>query len=75
MMPQPPFSPDLAPSDFYLFGNVKKKMCGATHTCREDAIATFSSVLDGISLQERLDAFVQWMKRLETVIEKGGQYV
>jgi transposase len=73
-MPQPPFSPDLAPSDFYLFGRVKKEMKGKKYETPEEAVKAFEKILDGIQIQERLDVMVNWMERLKSVIISGGEY-
>ena len=34
--PHPPYSPDLAPSDFFLFGYVKEKLGGQSFKTREE---------------------------------------
>ncbi|XP_071109085.1 protein GVQW3-like [Haliotis cracherodii] len=39
VLPHPPYSPDLAPSDFFLFPNLKKKLCGR-HFWSDDELTT-----------------------------------
>jgi transposase len=75
LMPQPPFSPDIAPSDFYLFGRVKREMKGFRHQSAEEAVMAFETILNKIKIQERLDAMTEWMKRVEKVIASGGEYI
>ena len=39
MVPQPPYSPDLSPSDFYLFPNLKRWLTGQQFYSNEELIA------------------------------------
>jgi hypothetical protein len=36
ILPHPPDSPDLAPSDFFLFGHVKQSVAGMTFASRDE---------------------------------------
>jgi transposase len=40
----PPYSPDLAPSDFFLFGYVKNRLQGIVFTSREELLADFEDL-------------------------------
>jgi histone-lysine N-methyltransferase SETMAR len=70
----PIYSPDIAPSDFWFFGWSKKEMTGQAFSRRE-AVKTFL-----LQMWARMDSgqlfsiFDEWMKRLEYVIESGGEY-
>jgi histone-lysine N-methyltransferase SETMAR len=44
----PPYSPDLAPSDFFLFDYVKDCLQGIVFASREELLAGISEVLDEI---------------------------
>jgi hypothetical protein len=44
----PPYSPDLAPSDFYLFGYVKKSLAGLPFEDADQLLAAVEGVLEGI---------------------------
>jgi histone-lysine N-methyltransferase SETMAR len=39
VVPRPPYSPDLAPSDFWLFGALEKHLKGNCFTCAEEVQA------------------------------------
>lgn len=39
LLPHPPYSPDLAPSDFYLFADLKKMLAGKKYGSNEEVIA------------------------------------
>jgi hypothetical protein len=46
--PRPPYSPDLAPSDFYLFGYVKRCLTGLSFEDTDQLLVTVEGVLEGI---------------------------
>jgi hypothetical protein len=46
--PHPPYSPDLAPSDFYLFGYVKRCPAGLSFEDADQLLAAVEGVLEGI---------------------------
>jgi hypothetical protein len=43
-----PYSPDLAPSDFYLFGYVKRCLAGLSFEDADQLLAAVEGVLEGI---------------------------
>jgi histone-lysine N-methyltransferase SETMAR len=73
--PQPPFSPDLAPSDFYLFGKLKTALMGATFEDAEQLLQAVMTVLNGISRDELERVFSEWLVRLDACVPQGGDYV
>jgi transcriptional regulator with AAA-type ATPase domain len=46
--PHPPYSPDLAPSDFYLFGYVKGCFAGHSFESEDALFEAVRGILDGI---------------------------
>ena len=61
----PPYSPDLAPSDFYLFPNLKKSLRGrrfANDEALKDAVQQFFETQDKI--------FFNWVRIVEIAISK-----
>jgi hypothetical protein len=74
MMPHPPYSPDLAPSDFYLFGRVKERLKGMKAKSSLEAVGMLKTELDKITVKERIDVMLHWIERLERVIETKGEY-
>jgi hypothetical protein len=51
-MPQPPSSPDLAPSDFYLFGTVKNRLGQIQASDANDFFEQLEEILNSISVEE-----------------------
>jgi len=45
LLPHPPYSPDLAPSDFYLFPEMKEHLRGRQYTCDNDVIEAVEEFL------------------------------
>ena len=73
-MPHPPYSPDLAPAEFFLFSKLKTTLKGrrfqTIEEIQEDAIRELRAITDN-AFQE---AFQQWKKRLEQYIASRWHY-
>jgi hypothetical protein len=48
LAPHPPYSPDLALSDFHLFANVKRCLAGLSFEDADQLLAAVEGVLEGI---------------------------
>lgn len=72
--PHPPYSPDIAPSDFYLFGYVKDRLKGKKFSSPEDLKDAIIEILNSISRDKRKDVFTEWIKRCTWVTNNGGSY-
>jgi len=74
ILPHPPYSPDIAPSDFFLFGYLKEMLKGRKFAGRvelEDAITVLMDNIPKEVLENVKDA---WIERLRRVIELEGEY-
>lgn len=71
-LPHPPYSPDIAPSDFYLFGVIKAKLKGMSFDQPEELYDAIIEILSEISTDELLKVFLHWIERLNWIIENGG---
>jgi histone-lysine N-methyltransferase SETMAR len=74
LLSHPPYSPDLAPADFFLFPKLKKELAGFTMTQAEFK-KEWEGVLRGVSKDEFARAFVRWYERCEKCIRIDGTYV
>jgi hypothetical protein len=74
-IPQPPFSPDLAPSNFYLFGKLKTMLMGSVFENEQELLDGIMRVLDRIPGGELESVFEEWVERLEICIHRVGDYV
>jgi hypothetical protein len=73
-VPHPAYSPDFAPSDFFLFGTVNAKLQNYEIHSREDPILAIRTVFGQISKETLISVYVSWMKKLKWVIKNGGKY-
>jgi histone-lysine N-methyltransferase SETMAR len=51
-VPHSPYSPDLAPSDFFLFGHLKGRPAKCQGTTKEDLFRNVTEILNSISEEE-----------------------
>lgn len=72
--PHPPYSPDLAPSDFYLFGKIKKQLEGLKFNSKEELFEKLIEILNKITKDERYSVFEEWRKRCDFVRKNNGIY-
>jgi hypothetical protein len=71
----PPYPRDLAPLDFFLSGDFKRKLMGYHAESLSELLVRIRVILSEIS-RERLNAvFLNWMERLQKYIDNNGQYV
>jgi histone-lysine N-methyltransferase SETMAR len=72
--PHPPYSPDLAPSDFFLFGYVNDKLRGKHNQDREELMDNINEILMEIPRQTLTSVFAEWTMRLRWVIKHKVAY-
>ena len=63
IMPQPPYSPDLAPCDFFLFPKLKRPMKGRRYATIEEIKTASKEELNKITINEFSKCFEDWKKR------------
>jgi hypothetical protein len=68
----PPYSPDIAPSDFWFFGWSKREMKGQAFSGREVVKTFLLEIWVKMDSGQLFSVFNEWMKRFEYVIESGG---
>ncbi|KAG5323528.1 MOS1T transposase, partial [Acromyrmex heyeri] len=74
MMPQPPYSPDLAPCDFFLFPQLKRPMKGRRYATIEEIKTASKEELNKITKNDFLKCFEDWKKRWHKCIISDGDY-
>jgi hypothetical protein len=63
--PHPSYSPDLTPSDFFLFGYVKKRLKEMVFPSYEESLDAIGEVVTGIESETLTAVFEHWMERPE----------
>lgn len=74
ILPHPPYSPDLAPSDFFLFGYMKEKLEGAKFDSADELIEAIYSIFEEIPQEVLKSVFIELEERLKKCIEANGDY-
>ena len=67
---QPPYSPDVAPSDFWLF----PKLRGCRYETIEEMKDTVTKVIDMLTEEDFNGAFQKLLERYNKCIAAGGDY-
>jgi histone-lysine N-methyltransferase SETMAR len=75
LVPQPPYSPELAPRDFFLFGCPKQHLEGKHLTREDQVIAAVREVFDKIPLQRIQNVMDDRRYRSRRRIPLGGEYL
>jgi len=74
VMPQPPYSPDLAPADFFLFPKLKSTLKGRRFQTIEEIKENSLQDLCVILQNTFQDTFQNWEKCWERCIKSRGEY-
>jgi len=74
VVPQPPYSPDLAPVDFFLFPKLKPSLKGRRFQALEEIEENSLQDLCTIPQNTFQDALQNWKKHWEWCIKSGGEY-
>ena len=69
---QPPYSPDLAPSDFWLFDYIKQRL--DEHTSAESLVRQITKIVRDTPIKEFQRTFEKWIERMELCIKFKGDY-
>jgi hypothetical protein len=74
VIPQPPYSPDLAPRDFFLFTKMKLKLKGRRFDTTEEIQTESQRVLDTLTEKDFQEAFQKWRRRWDRCLQAGENY-
>jgi hypothetical protein len=72
--PHPLYSPDIAPADFWLFGDLNKQMQNVEFESFTAVKEFIEEILRGIPADMYWRVFDHWIERLKRIIEHGGTY-
>ena len=75
LIDHPPYSPDLAPSDYFLFPNLKKYLAGKWYESHDDVISAVEGFFEG--QDENFDAIgIRALQhRWKKCVDRRGDYV
>jgi histone-lysine N-methyltransferase SETMAR len=75
LLDHPPYSPDLAPSDFFLFRHLKKHLRGISFASKEDLKSAVEDFFANCHPDFFKNAFYDLVVRWKKCIERNGLYV
>ena len=73
-VPQPLYSPDLAPCDFCLFPKLKENLWGCRYETIEEMKEAVTKVIDTLTQKDFHGAFQKLLERYNKCIAVGGDY-
>jgi histone-lysine N-methyltransferase SETMAR len=74
LMGHPPYSPDLAPKDFFLFTKIKDKLRDQRFSSPEEAVEAFKNHVLELSHSDWQKCFDNWFERMHKCINLKGGY-
>jgi len=75
ILEHPPYSPDLLPSDFHLFPNMKKHLHAKRFKSHDDVKHEMQTWLPGQDPTFYQQGFEKWTSRLDKCLNREGDYV
>jgi len=74
ILPHPPYSPDLSPSDFFLFGYLKYPIQGKKFPTSPELVTNLEQIMSDIWRDMLQKVYSEWIDRLEWVSTHNGEY-
>ena len=74
-VPLPPYSPDLALCDFWLFPELKEKLRGCRYETIEEMKEAVTKVIDTLTQEDFHVALQKFLERYSKCIAAGGDYL
>jgi [histone H3]-lysine36 N-dimethyltransferase SETMAR len=74
LLSHPPYSPDLAPCDFWLFKTIKPQLKGQIYAMKDELLLALDSALNSLSKGDFKHCFKMWFRQCEKVIKSNGNY-
>jgi [histone H3]-lysine36 N-dimethyltransferase SETMAR len=74
LLPHPPYSPGLAPCDFFLFPYLKRQLRGKRFPDENAAVEAMKGVLEEVPKIEFQNCFQSWFERMEDCKQCQGRY-
>ena len=75
VMEHPPYSPDLATRDFFLFPKIKSVLKGTRFESVDAVKAKARQILNSITQDGLQHCFQQWKIHMEWCTDRGGDYI
>jgi len=74
VLPQPPYSPDMSPCDFFLFPRIKQVVKGTHFDSVKDIQTSVTRVLQELPVNDFQKSYENWKKRWTQCVAAQGEY-
>ena len=74
VFPQPPYSPDVSPCDFFLLSRLKNHLKGRSFGTLDNIQKSVTDELKGIPAEAFRHCYEQWKQRLRRCVAAQGNY-
>lgn len=74
-VPHPPYSPDLAPNDFFLYPKAKKHLKSRLFESTSAAVKALEAILKRLAKNGFQHVFEEWQKRWKKCIALQSDYI
>lgn len=75
ILKHPSYSPDLAPSDYFLYPKIKSALKGTRFKTTEEMKQKSAELLNTLTKEDFQYCFTQWKKRMEQCVAMKGEFV
>ena len=75
LLPHPPYSPDLAPSDFFLFSDLKRMLAGKKFCADEEVIEEIEAYFEAKDKSYYKNGIEKFYDRYNRCIAREGNYI
>ncbi len=75
LIPHPPYTPGLAPNNFFLYPTLKRSLKGWRFSSINEIETAVQGELQRISKDGFQEVFEQWQKRWDKSVCLGGEYI
>ena len=72
--PNPPYSPELSPCDFFLFPKLKSQLRGVQFHDDNEMLAALDQAIGSLTRNDFQNCFADWFDRMKNCIDAQGQY-
>jgi hypothetical protein len=67
-IPAPAYSPDLSPSEFFVFGMFEERMSRISYSLPDEMISAISELIESLPKDQFASVHKNWMKRLNSLL-------
>jgi transposase len=71
----PSYSPDIAPSDYFLFAYLKQRLQGSSYDSSDELFSAITNLMENLEKLLLRRVVDEWISRFHLVVQSGGEYI